>query len=119
MVTIFPALRDWIGAFLDENTYMIASKIEHNMLIEQVLRLLNFLVKFGYYGDVDDVRNLLDKLIGLIDGSRDLPFPPERQGKGNSLSCIEGVRIIWESYDFISPYSVKLLILCIEYLRYI
>lgn len=36
LVTIFPVLRDWIKEFLDENTCMVANRIGHNMLVEQV-----------------------------------------------------------------------------------
>lgn len=33
---IFPLLRDWIKGFLNENRGMVASRVGHNMLIEQV-----------------------------------------------------------------------------------
>ncbi|XP_074663089.1 inositol 1,4,5-trisphosphate-gated calcium channel ITPR3-like [Tubulanus polymorphus] len=83
LVTIFPVLRDWITEFLDENKGMTASTIGHNMLIEQVLRLLYYLVQFGYYGDVDDVKCLLNPLLNLLDGRHDVPFLPDKE-KGYS-----------------------------------
>lgn len=73
-MTIFPAVRDWITEFLDGNAFMNASLISHNMLIQQVLRLLQYLVKFGYYGDILDVQNLLKPLLNLLDGTQDVPF---------------------------------------------
>lgn len=78
LVTIFPAVRDWISEFLDINAFMNASLISHNMLIRQVLRLLQYFVKFGYYGDILDVQNLLKPLINLLDGTQDVPFLLEK-----------------------------------------
>lgn len=52
-MTLFPVIRDWIADFLAENTDMTASLIGRNMLIEQVLRLFHFLIKFGYYSAED------------------------------------------------------------------
>ena len=44
----------------------------------QVLRLLQYLVKFGYYMDLEDVRNLLPPLLSLLDGRHDVPFPKDK-----------------------------------------
>ncbi|XP_064627454.1 inositol 1,4,5-trisphosphate receptor type 1-like isoform X9 [Lineus longissimus] len=83
LVTIFPVLRDWIAEFLDNNKGMTASEIGHNMLIAEVLRLLSYLVQFGYYGDVEDVKDLLRPLLSLLDGRHDVPFPKDKdKGKG-------------------------------------
>ncbi|KAJ8303557.1 hypothetical protein KUTeg_019953 [Tegillarca granosa] len=82
LVTIFPVLRDWLAEFLLQNCQMTASEVGHNLLIEQVLRLLQYLVKFGYYNDMEDVKQLLTPLLGLLDGSHDVPFPKDK-GKGN------------------------------------
>ncbi len=71
----FPSLRDWISRFLDENKDMTASLIGHNMLVEQVLRLVHYLVKFGYYGDIEDIKRLLIPLLSLLDGRNDKPYP--------------------------------------------
>ncbi|KAK7114914.1 hypothetical protein V1264_000891 [Littorina saxatilis] len=83
LVTIFPVLRDWLADFLSQNCTMTASMIGRNLLIEQVLRLLHHLVKFGYYMDLDDVRKLLPPLLSLLDGRHDVPFPKDK-GKGYS-----------------------------------
>ncbi|XP_050396213.1 inositol 1,4,5-trisphosphate receptor type 1 [Patella vulgata] len=83
LVTIFPVLRDWMADFLSSNCTMTATLIGHNLLIEQVLRLLHHLVKFGYYMDLDDVRLLLPPLLSLLDGRHDVPFPKDK-GKGYS-----------------------------------
>ena len=40
----------------------------------QVLKLLHFLVKFGYYGDTSDIQKLQEPLLSLLDGKNDLPF---------------------------------------------
>lgn len=46
----------------------------------QVLRLLYYLVKFGYYMDSEDVENLLPPLLNLLDGRHDYPFPAGEKG---------------------------------------
>ena len=54
----------------------------------QVLRLLQHLVKFGYYLDIDDVKQLLTPLLSLLDGTHDVPFHKDK-GKGTHTSfCI-------------------------------
>ncbi|XP_071176008.1 inositol 1,4,5-trisphosphate-gated calcium channel ITPR2-like isoform X12 [Mytilus edulis] len=78
LVTIFPVLRDWLAEFLRQNNQMTASDIGHNQLVEQVLRLLQHLVKFGYYNDMDDVKQLLTPLLSLLDGGHDVPFPKDK-----------------------------------------
>jgi inositol 1,4,5-triphosphate receptor type 1 len=70
---MFPALRDWITSFLEENKGMIAARPGHNLLIAQVLRLVQFLVEYGYYGDSNDIRQLMQPLINLLDGRNDKP----------------------------------------------
>ncbi|ESN99321.1 hypothetical protein HELRODRAFT_162844 [Helobdella robusta] len=57
---------------------MTQSLIGRNMLIEQVLRLFHFLIKFGYYSP-DDIKNLLKPLINLLNGKNDKPFLPDAE----------------------------------------
>ena len=52
-------------------------------MIKAVLCLLNTLVEFGYYRDVTALHGLLVPVMGLLDGSTDIPFPPD---KGESFS---------------------------------
>ncbi|XP_070537450.1 LOW QUALITY PROTEIN: inositol 1,4,5-trisphosphate-gated calcium channel ITPR3-like [Ptychodera flava] len=78
----FPHLREWINKFLDKNTDMTASLIGHNMLVEQVLKLVHTLVKFGYYGSTDDIKKLLEPMMGLMDGRNDKPYPDNKQKGG-------------------------------------
>ncbi len=44
------------------------------MVSVQVLRLLAYLVKFGYYEDLSAFEKLLPAIIYMLDGSNDLPF---------------------------------------------
>ncbi|ESO91009.1 hypothetical protein LOTGIDRAFT_163525 [Lottia gigantea] len=101
LVAIFPVLRDWIAEFLRDNSFMIACNIGHNMLIEQVLRLLYHLVKFGYYLDAEDVRNLLPPLLNLLDGRHDYPFPQDKE-KGYSKDAMKSVT----QYQLVDRYLV-------------
>ncbi|XP_062618413.1 inositol 1,4,5-trisphosphate receptor type 1-like [Saccostrea cucullata] len=92
LVTIFPVLRDWMAEFLAVNCQMTASAIGHNLLIEQVLHLLQHLVKFGYYMDMEDVKQLLTPLLSLLDGTHDVPFPKDKdRGKGYSKDSQKAV----------------------------
>ncbi|EDV25315.1 uncharacterized protein TRIADDRAFT_55241 [Trichoplax adhaerens] len=68
-------LKQWIASFLDANKDMTASLIGHNMLIEQVLRLVQNLVRFGYYEDLTDMEKLIPPLLSLLDGRNDKPVP--------------------------------------------
>ncbi|KAI0213921.1 Inositol 1,4,5-trisphosphate receptor type 3, partial [Lamellibrachia satsuma] len=68
-------LRSWLSSFLSANMDMTASLIGHNTLVEQVLRLVHCLVSFGYYGDMDDMKQLLTPLLSLLDGRNDKLYP--------------------------------------------
>ena len=94
-MTLFPVLRDWISEFLHENKDMTASQIGHNMLIEQVLRLFHFLVKFGYYGN-EDIKQLLKPLLNLLNGKNDKPFQPDTE-KGNHTVIASPTFIIYHT----------------------
>ena len=41
----------------------------------QVLRLVHYLVKYGYYGHIEDIKKLLVPLLSLLDGRNDKPYP--------------------------------------------
>ena len=42
-----------------------------------MLRLLQYLVKYGYYGNSRDIQELQKPLLTLLDGKNDMPFPTE------------------------------------------
>ncbi|KAK0061845.1 inositol 1 4 5-trisphosphate receptor type 2, partial [Biomphalaria pfeifferi] len=91
LVTIFPVLRDWLAEFLSKNCTMTLNMVGRNLLIKQVLRLLQYLVKFGYYMDVEDIRKLLPPLLSLLDGRHDVPFPKDKE-KGFSKEAQKAVQ---------------------------
>nr|XP_034327562.1 inositol 1,4,5-trisphosphate receptor type 2 isoform X16 [Crassostrea gigas] len=72
---VFPTLSDWISTFLKYNGDMTASNIGNNMLVEQVLRLVEYLVSFGFYYKPEDIKKLMEPLMSLIDGRNDKPYP--------------------------------------------
>nr|XP_022345635.1 inositol 1,4,5-trisphosphate receptor type 3-like isoform X6 [Crassostrea virginica] len=72
---VFPTLSDWISSFLKNNSDMTASNIGNNMLVKQVLRLVHYLVSFGFYYKPEDIKKLLEPLMSLIDGRNDKPYP--------------------------------------------
>ncbi len=71
-------VRDWIAEFMNGNRFMVAADIAHNQLIAAVLRLLHYLIKFGYYEDFADIEKLVPPLIDMLDGRHDLPFSRPR-----------------------------------------
>ncbi|XP_074650375.1 inositol 1,4,5-trisphosphate-gated calcium channel ITPR3-like [Tubulanus polymorphus] len=75
LADLFPELKEWITGFLIDNQGLVASNPEHNQLIAQVLRLVQYLIEYGYYGDMNDVRMLLHPLLNLLDGRQDKPVP--------------------------------------------
>ena len=87
-------LKRWIRGFFEQNASMIASQIDRNRLvgitipsslflallcrwfqISKVLSLVHSLVNFGYYGDTEDIRKLLEPMLSLMNGKNDRPFP--------------------------------------------
>ncbi|XP_013381715.1 inositol 1,4,5-trisphosphate receptor type 3 isoform X4 [Lingula anatina] len=73
--TVFPVMRDWIQEFVESNPEMYSSQVGQNKLIEQVMRLLCYLVRFGCYCSADEIRILLKPLMIMLDGRNDRPFP--------------------------------------------
>jgi len=49
----------------------------------QVLRLVYCLVKYGHYGSGSSLQQLIEPLMNLLDGKRDLPYPNDH---GNLLA---------------------------------
>lgn len=79
----------------------------------QVLRLLQHLVKFGYYMDMEDVKQLLTPLLSLLDGTHDVPFPKDK-GKGNDINyqinLLKNLSMI--NFQFV---KIKLHLQCLSY----
>ncbi|XP_070173522.1 inositol 1,4,5-trisphosphate-gated calcium channel ITPR3-like [Littorina saxatilis] len=71
----FPDLPHWISGFLGSNGDMTASQIGNNMLVQQVLRLVHCLVRYGFYYKSHDIEQLLKPLMSLLDGRNDKPYP--------------------------------------------
>ena len=69
-----PELMRWVSGFLEQNHDMTASKVGHNMLIGQVLLMVNYLVRFGFYITWEDIEALLGPLLSLTDGRNDKPY---------------------------------------------
>lgn len=87
-------LKAWIRVFLANNAAMVASEIPRNRLVQptpslassprcqglglqigKVLSLVHSLVNYGYYGDTEDIRKLLEPMLSLMNGRNDRPFP--------------------------------------------
>ena len=44
-----------------------------NEFLEQIIEVLGYLVRYGYYDDVDDVDECMKYIIKLLDGTTDVP----------------------------------------------
>ncbi|CAD5117763.1 DgyrCDS6509 [Dimorphilus gyrociliatus] len=75
---IIQSLQGWIASFLKEHGSMSFDDIGGNNLIEQVLELVKYLIKFGFY-DASDIKKLREGLMDLMDGTNDRP--PKSVGK--------------------------------------
>ena len=72
-----------------------------------MLRLLQHLVKFGYYSDIDDVKHLLTPLLSLLDGRHDVPFPKDKsKGKGKSGSRLFKTSLAKQAHLAVNSFSV-------------
>ena len=71
----FPPLKSWIASVLKDTEAMIHSDPKKgapkNKLLESVLKLLHYLVVFGYYADPKDIETLMMPLQGVINGEND------------------------------------------------
>ncbi|XP_065833160.1 inositol 1,4,5-trisphosphate-gated calcium channel ITPR1-like isoform X3 [Oscarella lobularis] len=77
----FPQLRNWIRIFFNENKPRQAFHKGHNQLTTEVLRLLHYLVSYGYYSNMTDIKGLLRPMLTVMDGRDDFPFR-NAQGEG-------------------------------------
>ena len=68
-------MRDWIKEHIElaARNRVVASKTEENMLLADVIQVLNLLVKYGYYDDPVDVKNVLAPLLDVLNGFTDVP----------------------------------------------
>ena len=86
----FPKMRDWIKEHIElaAKNKVVTSKTQENMLLADVIQVLNLLVKYGYYDDPDDVKNVLVPLLDVLNGFTDQPFPDV---SGEWLLCAQNV----------------------------
>lgn len=85
----FPQLRNWIRIFFNENKVHLQVRVilshsffqprqafhkGHNQLTTEVLRLLHYLVSYGYYSNMTDIKGLLRPMLSVMDGRDDFPF---------------------------------------------
>jgi hypothetical protein len=49
-----------------------ASNMEENVLLADVIEVFSLLVKFGYYDNLKYIRDLLQDLLEILNGSTDL-----------------------------------------------
>jgi inositol 1,4,5-triphosphate receptor type 1 len=75
----FPAMRDWIKEHIESaaRKKVMASNMEENELLADIIEVLELLVKYGYYDDPGDVEDVLRPLLEVLNGFTDVPFSTE------------------------------------------
>ena len=65
---------------------------------KQVLRLVQYLVSFGFYNKQEEIKRLLEPMMGMIDGRCDKPYPDIPKGVdyngGNSRNQVVNTFIL-------------------------
>lgn len=65
-------LKDFALSFLTSLAGQIVAHDEDaNNLLFEVLRMVKFMIEYGFYSKVEEVKNLAEPLIALLDGSSD------------------------------------------------
>ena len=72
-------LKDFALGFLTAlEGEIVAYDQDANNLLFEVLRLVKFMIEYGFYSRVEEVKRLADPLIALLDGSSDDYTPTEK-----------------------------------------
>jgi inositol 1,4,5-triphosphate receptor type 1 len=84
----FDKLREWILKVVGRHTKFDCqeSMTGQNMLLAQILGVLELLVKYGYYDDPTDIKDVLKHLIAMLDGSKDVSEAEKAKG-GRRADC--------------------------------
>ena len=62
---------------------MTQALVGQNELIEQVLKLLGYLIDYGFYAHTQSIENLVKPLLSLLDGRNDKAEQVPTETKGN------------------------------------
>ena len=74
-------LKTFVGEYLDEcNGIQKAFENEKNSLSIEILKLANFMVSCGFYKNEEEIKELVDPMISLLDGTDDLTYAEEEIG---------------------------------------
>lgn len=73
----FPKLRTWMTDFFSHHEYLVASLRGRNILTREVLRLVRYLVMYGFVGSKEELQQIIPPIIGIVNGYTDVPFPPD------------------------------------------
>ena len=79
----FPEMKEWIREHVQAMPKLVALQTDENWLLAEVLSVLALLVKYGYYDDSSDVDDVMQPLLGVLNGFNDLPFS-KSEAKTNS-----------------------------------
>jgi hypothetical protein len=85
----FPRLAKFIHDVITHVGTMVASRVEFNRYLCEVLTLLERLVSFGYYANPEVIAELVDPLLDMADGFTDLPYEPTKVTFGD-ISATRG-----------------------------
>lgn len=94
-------------------------KIHRIIFFFQVLRLVHYLVSFGFYYKSSDIKKLLGPLMELLDGRNDKPYPNITTKKGIQID--NSILVACTTSDlnsFRMNYVLELSIKCLIYYSY-
>lgn len=75
----FPLLHVWLREFFQHNNYLTANQIGRNQLIEKVLKLVTYLMMYGYISSDNDINELMIPVLNIVSGFSDKPFEPDNR----------------------------------------
>ncbi|CAD5118285.1 DgyrCDS6999 [Dimorphilus gyrociliatus] len=75
----FPSLHVWIRQFFKHYYYLTANQCGRSLLIEKVLRLVTYLIMYGFMGSNEDINELMEPVLSIVSGFCDKPFAPDNR----------------------------------------
>ncbi|XP_074653546.1 inositol 1,4,5-trisphosphate-gated calcium channel ITPR2-like [Tubulanus polymorphus] len=80
----FPEVKAFIFQYIRTNSKLIATNPSHNEFVGRIVELVQYLIEFGYFVEVEDIRNLIGPILETLDGRDDLPFFANQELDENS-----------------------------------
>lgn len=103
-----PLISRWIKDTLDDNQVLIASQLDVNEFVTEVLKMLRMLVTFGYYTNQEENCEFVAQLTRLLDMKRDLPHPGAKKSNESFQKTSKALKAGADKPSEISDRSAKM-----------